>query len=55
MLADLRRRAVRPVAEVDTDAEPQRRTPAPEPVPVGAGVGAGLVGALSGAEEEGAG
>ena len=54
MLADLRRRAARPAAE----ATAQWPAPAPEPaVPVGAGVGAGagLVGALSGAEEAGAG
>ncbi|TDU04346.1 glycosyltransferase involved in cell wall biosynthesis [Streptomyces sp. 846.5] len=51
MLAELRRRAARPAAEGEVTAEAQRRTP--EPVPVGAG--AGLVGALSGAEEAGAG
>lgn len=61
MLAELRRRAVRPAVEdevaaegeaaAEAQAEQQRRTP--EPVPVGAG--AGLVGALSGAEEAGAG
>ncbi|MFC1407206.1 MULTISPECIES: DUF3492 domain-containing protein [Streptacidiphilus] len=67
MLAELRRRAVRPGPE----APEQRRAPSPDPVPVGAGIGAGLgadfaegsgvgtgaelVGALSGAEEAGAG
>ncbi|MEY9840469.1 DUF3492 domain-containing protein [Streptacidiphilus sp. EB103A] len=55
MLAELRRRAVRPVAEGEvaagSEGEVQWRTP--EPIPVAAG--AGLVGALSGAEEAGAG
>ncbi|WP_042411090.1 DUF3492 domain-containing protein [Streptacidiphilus carbonis] len=58
ILADLRRRAARPVAQ----AQEQQRTtsqPGPVPVPVGAGVGAGpgaaLVGAVSGAEGAGTG